>query len=110
MVEIKGFKRPIVEFKINAVKENNLDLTILYKPDLKHVFDYIKQTRNVDLNRLYVLYDDHNPSFKYTCTNCNIEFETDNKRNSNDKFCSQRCAGLFRSTQRHFIVSCKRKP
>lgn len=54
LVEIKGRKTELVSIKAQAVTE---PLDILYKEDLKKVFDYVEKNYNKKQNKFYELYD-----------------------------------------------------
>lgn len=55
LVEIKGYYTDLVDIKLNAV--NDRKISILYKDDLKFIFDYVCSTYNVKKHLIYQLYD-----------------------------------------------------
>ena len=102
LVEIKGYFKQSVENKLRAVKNNGIQITILYKNDLESVFQYVTEKYKIQLRSLYTLYDNHKPLYQYICSNCNKLFTTEHKRKTQECFCSQQCAGSFRK-KRNFI-------
>lgn len=99
LVEIKGYYSQMVDAKINAVLNKNIPIKVLYKKDLKDIFQYIITKYNVRQNEIYTLYDNHKPLYEYICTCCNKLFSTERRRKTVDKFCSQYCAGVYRKKQ-----------
>jgi len=95
LVEIKGYYTPDVDLKAKSV---NRPIRILYKKDLKYAFDYVKNKYHLPLIRLY---DNYKPKFRYMCSNCGINFSSDVRRKTNQIYCSRRCAGIYRATQKH---------
>ena len=91
LVEIKGYHTPIVDLKMNAVIDDNKEISILYKEDLKEAIELATEMTGYPKDRLYEAYDDHKPMFDHICA-CGTEF-SNNKKNS--VFCSQRCAGVY---------------
>lgn len=53
ITEIKGYKTELSEMKKDLVK----DIKILYRSDLKYVFDYMKSEYNLKENEIYTLYN-----------------------------------------------------
>lgn len=92
IIEIKGFKSNITDVKLDSVDK---PIKILFKDDLKDMFSYVKTKYGT--KNYASLYDNYKPKFTYTCDNCLKSFETDTKRNSTLKFCSQNCSGKYRA-------------
>jgi len=91
LVEIKGYHTPVVDLKINAVKNSGRGIEILYKNDLKNAFDVAVKLTGFPKDRLFKAYDDHKPIYDHMCA-CGTEF-SNNKKNS--VFCSLRCCGIY---------------
>jgi len=53
--EIKGFYTPDVTLKAESVRAKNIQYKLLYRQDIQHMIDYVKQKYNVKY--LYLLYD-----------------------------------------------------
>lgn len=92
IIEIKGYHNDLVDIKLNSV---NHDIIILYKDDLKICFDYVVDKYNINQNKIYQLYDNYKPKYKYTCLNCNKEFYRNKKTKTERIFCCRSCAGLY---------------
>jgi hypothetical protein len=98
--EIKGYDYDNkTEAKAEIARNCGYDIKVLFKVDLKEQFDYVKEKYNTRI--FYDLYDNHKPKFSYTCSNCSGEFDKEVALKTSEKFCSQRCAGLFRSLLRY---------
>jgi hypothetical protein len=54
LIEIKGFKSPVDDFKLSGVTE---PIQILYLPDLQEVFSYVENKTGLKIKDLYKLYD-----------------------------------------------------
>ena len=94
LVEIKGYHTPVVDLKMNAVRNDNKEISILYKKDLKEAIDIAVKVTELPEHRLYEAYDDHKPIYDHICLNCNVDF-SNNKKNSS--FCSRKCSGIYRT-------------
>ena len=90
LVEIKGYHTPVVDLKMNAVRNADKEINILYKDDLKDAFDIACKITGLSKLKLYEAYDDYKPSFEIECKNCGIVFYTERK---NAQCCSLRCSG-----------------
>ncbi len=94
IVEIKGYHTKAVDVKTELAKANGYIITVLYKEDIKHCFDWVK--RHYNYKNIIELYDDYKPNFSYSCLNCEDVFNTDKKKKTVNVFCSQQCAGQYR--------------
>jgi hypothetical protein len=54
LVEIKSFRSEITDLKISSVTE---PITVLYKENLKDIFDYVEAKTNLKQREFYKLYD-----------------------------------------------------
>jgi hypothetical protein len=90
IIEIKGYWTEEVELKKQAVIDAGFDIQILYREDLKHCFDWIKNEYEVPIETLF---DAYSPKFTYTCSHCNTSFTTDRKKSTNTVYCSRSCSG-----------------
>jgi hypothetical protein len=99
-VEVKGYHTEDVDLKAKSV---NKPIVILYKKNLKYAFDYIAlKYKKYGIN-IRQLYDEHKPLFKYHCCNCNKCFSSDVKRKTKLVYCSRKCAGVYRATEKHKV-------
>lgn len=96
LVEIKGYVTPLVYAKAAAVKEGIKILTI---KDLEPMMEYVDSVYSTHhkgkVNNYQTLFDEYKPSYKYVCSHCGKEYETDRQVTTAEKFCSQSCAGSF---------------
>lgn len=85
-IEIKGYSDKKTEEKI---KQFPFKIRVLYKQDLKEVFNYVLTNYGTNFIKLY----EGNPYKKLTskCKFCNQPCQ------ANLNYCSRRCAGLFSS-------------
>lgn len=95
IIEIKGYHTELVDKKKDLAESLGYKISILYKEDLKHMFEYVK-TQYKCGNDFQSLYDNHKPKFTYICYNCEKEFSTNNKRKNKETFCSISCARKYR--------------
>ena len=89
--EIKGYKSKQWEAKQDQFPHI---LNVLYKEDLKYIFDYIKKKYNIS-NHIEQLYDDYKPKYEYNCSHCNKIFAANTKRKTLNPLCSRKCSMLF---------------
>lgn len=89
-VEIKGFIRNMQEHlqKIAAVEAAGYIITVLFKKDLAHCFQWVK--KEYKYTQLQELYDGHRPKFWFKCIHCSNGFGS---YYSPRKYCSNICAG-----------------
>lgn len=93
-VEIKGYETKLNNYKLSGVTDKTV--TILYKKDLKYIFDYVQTTYSITIDKLYELYEDHKPKFEKVCLVCNEKFTTDRDKKL---LCSRVCAGRYVATK-----------
>lgn len=91
IIEIKGYHTDTVDIKCQAAIQQGYNIKVLYKQDLKEMFDWFNIT--FPNKKLQEMYQDYKPKYTYICSNCNNEFNTNSKRTTNEKFCSRQCAG-----------------
>ncbi len=90
IIEIKGFYKESVDKKCDLAKVKGYNIKVLYKKDLEKEFKWVKE--HYQYKQLQELYDNYRPKYKYICSCCGKEFETDNKRDINKLiFCSRDC-------------------
>lgn len=87
LVEIKGYKTKLTSYKLTGVSE---PIKVLYKEDLKEIFEYVKISTGLPIERLYELYESHKPKYTKICKCCYIEFTTERKSKI---LCSIICSG-----------------
>lgn len=90
IIEIKGFWTDEVEAKKKAVIDAGYNIQILYKEDLKHCFNWIKDNYDVPIETLF---DSYATKFNYHCNYCNTEFTTNKRRTTEITYCSRKCSG-----------------
>ncbi len=90
IVEIKGYWTEEVELKRQAVIDAGYEIEILYKEDLKHCFDWVKNEYGAPLETLF---DAYSPKFTYNCSYCNKNFTSDKKKHTSTVYCSRKCSG-----------------
>ena len=54
LVEIKGYYTKLTDYKLSGIKE---PIKVLYKKDLKFIFDYVEYTTRLKIKNLYLLYE-----------------------------------------------------
>jgi len=92
LVEIKGYNSEEFKAKRSAVTK---PLKVLFKKDLKDIFDYVNKNYT---NNYVSLYDGYKPKYTYTCSFCGKKFTTDKERKVKNKLCSRSCSGKFVKT------------
>lgn len=55
IIEIKGFHTPQVDAKVSSVKDK--PIKVLYRKDLKEIFDWVKENTGLRVEDLYQLYN-----------------------------------------------------
>lgn len=99
IIEIKGYAKPgDVERKTALAESHGYSVTVLFKDDMKQMFDYVEQTYGT--KKFAILYDDHKPRYTYTCTYCAEIFTRDFKLKSAETFCSREHVGKHRKATR----------
>lgn len=95
IVEIKGYWTESVDKKKTLAESLGYKVSILYKEDLKPMFDHVK--KNYGTDKFQTLYDDHKPNYVGTCCHCKKEFNSERKKpRTQDVFCSRSCCGKYR--------------
>lgn len=90
--EIKGYCDELtVSKKCEVARKNGYDIVVEYKKDIQYMFDYVESKYNT--KKLYELYDEYTPKYKYNCSYCGIEYCNEIKKKSELNFCSRQCAG-----------------
>lgn len=104
LVEIKGYWTPQVKAKIDAVKDE--ELNVLYYKDLEPMMEWVDSKYNTKHwkkgNNYWKLYDISKPlyRYKYICDICGKEFETNTYRKPGKwKYiiCSMECRSKIKS-------------
>lgn len=91
IIEIKGYEsKESVDIKNNIAYNNNYEVIVLRKDDLKKEFEWV--SRNYTKN-YKSLYDEYKPKYEYVCDNCGNKFERNKVVKSSIKFCSRFCCG-----------------
>lgn len=93
IIEIKGYHNNDVDLKVEACKNADMDIKVLYKQDLFECFHWVKD--RYEYSQVTELYDDYKPKYDYECSFCGDIFSTDRKRTTQTKFCGQSCAGKY---------------
>lgn len=94
IVEIKGWFTKSVDSKTNLALSLGYEIDVLYKKDMKHMFDWVKsQYKYKDLPELY---DELPPSNVYVCGFCEKEFYRGGKVKYENVYCSRICLGKSR--------------
>lgn len=97
IIETKGYeKQESVDIKTQIAENLGYVVQVLRKDDLKFAFDYVRDRYKT--SKFYTLYDEYKPEYSYLCSNCKDLFSRDQIKITVDKFCSRKCAGLFRKT------------
>lgn len=87
IIEIKGYKTQLDLFKLSGVP-HNIKIKIMYKSDLKYIFDYIKDVYALRVENLFTL-SSYRVKITKLCLNCNEEFVVNNDRKT---FCCIKCS------------------
>lgn len=95
VIEIKGFHTDVVDIKKSATIAAGYEIEILYKEDLKPMFNWFKKEHKG--KSLVEMYDGHKPKFEYDCSCCGKYFGTEKERKTELKYCSNVCAGKHRA-------------
>lgn len=93
-IEIKGYKTEQWESKLKQFPKEKT-LIVLYRNDLNKMFDYILKKYNINESKIFTLYDNFKPNYKYKCSNCNCDFDSLKEKKTILKFCSRKCSGIF---------------
>ena len=92
IVEIKGYEaQDSVDAKTLIANKNGYEVEVLRKPELKSMFDWVIDKYHT--KKFQTLFDAYQPSFNYTCANCNGNFSVDYKKKTDVVYCSRKCAG-----------------
>lgn len=86
LIEIKGYKTKLTEYKLSGVQEA---IKVLYKEDLKEMFDYVKSKTGLPITRFQELYDDSKHLYEKICKYCSANFNTSRKTQT---VCSNSCS------------------
>lgn len=89
IIEIKGYYQSSVDEKAELAKSLGYEIEILYKEDLKEIFEYVKETYKT--NYLESLYDNSKPKYSYICHSCEKEYFSHKKKKTKITFCSLNC-------------------
>lgn len=93
LIEIKGYRSRLNEYKLSGVTE---PISILYKEDLKDIFSYVASKTGINIDDLYLLYENI-PKIDKLCEECNTSFNMTKKKT---RFCCQRCSAVFMGKSR----------
>jgi hypothetical protein len=108
IVETKGYeKEESVNKKTKVAESLGYVVKVLRKEDLQYAFNYVQQTYKT--KKFYQLYDKYKPKYKYICDCCRVDFETDQKRKTNTKFCSRASAGRYQQSKNQMSEESKQK-
>jgi len=107
IVEIKGYETEVVKIKTQIAIDNGYKIKVLYKKDLKHIFDYVENKYHT--TKFYLLYDIYNPKYNLNCMHCLKNYNSERKPKKTN-FCSRICCGKYRKKQNenNFIESGKK--
>jgi hypothetical protein len=95
IIETKGYEaQESVDKKSKVAESLGYSVNILRKKDLEYAFEYVQKTYNT--TKFFTLYDEYKPKYSYTCSHCNMQYETDKVLKTDTGFCSRSCAGKFR--------------
>ena len=101
--EMKGWKcattDAVLKLKNQAAIDSGYSIDVLFKEDLKYVFDYVKGKYHT--SNFPTLYDGYRPKFDYICNHCNKSFSKDKILTTTSVFCSRECAGKERAKIKH---------
>lgn len=108
IVETKGYeKQESVDKKTKVAESFGYNVKILRKEDLQYAFEYVFQKYGT--KKYFELYDEYKPKYKHLCDCCQIEFETDRKIKTENKFCSRVCAGKYQKSKNQMSDEVKKK-
>lgn len=89
IIEIKGYEeKDKTEAKKRVAEGHGFTVIILYREDLKEIFDYVFSKYGT--NKFYELYDGYKPRFTFNCKMCGSEFQRDKAEST---YCSRSCSG-----------------
>lgn len=92
IIEIKGYEdKESVDKKTKVANHCGYNVIILREENLTKEFNWVKT--HYTFKKIYELYDDYKPKFKYICSFCGKEFFRDKKISSEIKYCSRSCSG-----------------
>jgi predicted nucleic acid-binding Zn ribbon protein len=95
IIETKGYEaQESVDKKSKVAESLGYSVNVLRKKDLEYAFEYVQKTYNT--TKFFTLYDEYKPKYSYTCSHCNMQYETDKVLKTDTGFCSRSCAGKFR--------------
>lgn len=98
IVEIKGYWTEVVDKKKKLAESFGYRVSILYKEDLKNIFNYVEEKYGT--KRFQTLYDKHKPSYSGVCCYCKSEFFKERRKPKTQQvFCSRSCCGKYRKNQ-----------
>ena len=95
VIEIKGFHTDVVDIKKSATEAAGYEIEVLYKEDLKPMFEWFKSAHKS--KKLVEMYDGHKPKFEYECSCCGKSFGAEKQKKTELKYCSRVCAGKHRN-------------
>lgn len=93
IIEIKGYHTKDVDNKTNLAISLGYNIKVLYKKDLKYMFDYVK--KQYETNKFYELYEDYKAILNAKCNYCGKLFSRA-KIKHKTIFCSRSCCGKYR--------------
>jgi len=100
--EIKGFGDPVkISQKCEVAIANGYEIEVFYKNDIKHMFQYVEKTYKT--KKFHELYDTYTPKYKYICSGCSEEYESDVVKKSKLQYCSRTCSRT--NINRHVSIS-----
>jgi hypothetical protein len=104
IIETKGYEsQESVDKKSKVAESLGYSVNVLRKKDLEYAFDYVQKTYNT--TKFFTLYDEYKPKYSYTCSNCNMQYETDKVLKTDTGFCSRSCAGKYRKKKNNNTLS-----
>ena len=97
LVEIKGWYTELVDIKIASVTK---PIEIMYKDDLKYIFEYVKNKTGLQVDDFFSLYEDYVPE-KRKCerSECNNEFNIVPSK-KNNRYCSVSCGRMGKNNNK----------
>jgi hypothetical protein len=88
IIETKGYEaQESVDKKSKVAESLGYIVNVLRKKDLEYAFEYVQKTYNT--TKFFTLYDEYKPKYSYTCSHCNMQYETDKVLKTNTRFCSR---------------------
>lgn len=93
--ELKGIDlNGSVQKKTDLAISLGYDIKVLYKKDIQYMIDYVIEKYDIkNKTKLYVLYDEHVPTYKYICKICKKEYGSEKLKDNDNQFCSRKCSG-----------------